>query len=295
MKLFNSRINKTRRQSLRNNMTPQEIKLWSRIRCDQLGYRFRRQYGIGKYIADFFCPQKQIVVEVDGSGHFEDKTADSDVRRDTFLNSIGCKVLRFTNADINGNIDGVVLKILELIHTSPQSPSLREGVGTRKRGFSLLETVFYVSILAVLMLIITESFISMAVSYRRLKVAGQIEVSAAVSLERMVREIRAADSIDALSILNTSPGKLVLNTAAAGGGTQQIEFSLQNGKLSLVADGAVVGPLTSAGVAVDAILFRKINNGKAGGVKIEMELAAGSGTVYKSSLFFASAIIRGGE
>lgn len=276
-------------------MTPQEIKLWSRIRCDQLGYRFRRQYGIGKYIADFFCPQKQIVVEIDGSGHFEDKTADSDVRRDTFLNSIGCKVLRFTNADINGNIDGVVLKILELIHTSPHSPSLREGEGTKKGGFSLIETIFYVSILTILLLVITESFVSIAVSYRRLKISGNIEVSAAVSLERMMREIRAADSIDAASILDASPGKLVLNSTPGGGGTQQIEFSMQSGKLSLVANGVVVGPLTNAGVAVDKVIFRKINNGKAGGVKIEMELSGGSGKIYKSLPFFTSAIIRGGE
>lgn len=74
MEIFNSVQNKTRRSTLRNAATPHEVKLWARLRRDQLGYRFRRQYGIGNYIVDFYCPTKKLVVEIDGSQHFENKT-----------------------------------------------------------------------------------------------------------------------------------------------------------------------------------------------------------------------------
>lgn len=164
-----------------------------------------------------------------------------------------------------------------------------------KRGFSLIETLFYVSILVIFLIIIIESFISISVSYRRLKTADNIEASAAVSLERIIREIRAADSIDSQSVLDSSPGKLVLNSTSSGGAAEKIEFSIQDGKLSLLVNDLLIGPLTNTGVSVDNLVFRKINNGKAGGVKIEMELSGGSGATFKSLPFFTSAIIRGGE
>jgi len=62
---------KDRKIDLRNKQTPQEIILWSRLRREQLGSKFRRQHSIGGYIADFYCPSKKLVIEIDGSQHFE--------------------------------------------------------------------------------------------------------------------------------------------------------------------------------------------------------------------------------
>jgi very-short-patch-repair endonuclease len=62
---------KDRRSDLRTNQTPQEVLLWSRIRREQLNFKFRRQHSIGGYIVDFYCPMKRLVIEIDGSHHFE--------------------------------------------------------------------------------------------------------------------------------------------------------------------------------------------------------------------------------
>lgn len=115
MKIFNSKKNKPLRRNLRNAATPHEIKLWTYLRRDQLGYRFRRQYGIGKYIVDFYCPDKKLVVELDGSHHFEEDAINYDEKRTEFLESLDYTVLRFTDSDINVNIEGVLLKISEVL------------------------------------------------------------------------------------------------------------------------------------------------------------------------------------
>ena len=110
--IFNISKLRGRRVSLRNNQTPQEVLLWSRIRRSQLGFKFRRQYGIGGYIADFYCPEKKLVIEIDGSGHFGKETQKYDEVRSRYFEGLDIKVLRFTNAEINTNIGGVLQKII---------------------------------------------------------------------------------------------------------------------------------------------------------------------------------------
>jgi very-short-patch-repair endonuclease len=98
------------RQELRRKSTPQEIILWSRLRNNQLGYKFRRQHSIGKYIVDFYCPEKRLIIEIDGSQHID---SEYDKERDRYLKNLGFKVLRFWDNDINNNLAGVLLKIIE--------------------------------------------------------------------------------------------------------------------------------------------------------------------------------------
>ncbi len=97
-------------------MTPQEIVLWSRLKNYQVGYKFRRQASIGKYIVDFYCPQMRIVIEIDGSQHMDNKNYDKE--RDKTLKSFGCIVLRFWNNEINTNLDGVILKIKNVLDST---------------------------------------------------------------------------------------------------------------------------------------------------------------------------------
>jgi very-short-patch-repair endonuclease len=97
-KIFNVSEHKARRRALRNEMTEAESKLWSRIRGRQvLGYKFRRQYGIGSYIVDFFCTELKLALEVDGDSHFYPAAQDHDARRAAFIESLGIRILRFTN------------------------------------------------------------------------------------------------------------------------------------------------------------------------------------------------------
>ncbi len=99
-------------QELRKNMTDAEKQLWSKLKMKQLkGLMFSRQKPLGEYIADFYCHQARLVIEVDGGQHFLDDTIEYDRIRDEFMMSSGIKVLRFTNTDVMENIEGVVAVI----------------------------------------------------------------------------------------------------------------------------------------------------------------------------------------
>ena len=95
-------------RKLRSGMTRAEVVLWTRLRRQQLGHRFRRQLPIGPYVADFACPAARLVVEVDGETHSTDAERAHDARRTAFLAGAGWRVLRFWNADVFENEDGVV-------------------------------------------------------------------------------------------------------------------------------------------------------------------------------------------
>ena len=107
--VHNLKNRKTIRRKLRKSSTPHETILWSRIRKNQLGLKFRRQHSIGKYIVDFYCPEKNLVIELDGWQHKEQIEYDNE--RSKFLESLNLKIIRFWNNDINNNLDSVILEI----------------------------------------------------------------------------------------------------------------------------------------------------------------------------------------
>lgn len=96
-------------RALRSGMTDSEQRLWSKLRRKQvLGVQFYRQKPIGDYIADFYAPKANLVVEVDGSQHLEPAQIDRDRRRTAFLESQGLRVLRFDNRQILQELDSVM-------------------------------------------------------------------------------------------------------------------------------------------------------------------------------------------
>ena len=80
-------------------MTKEESLLWYRC-LSKYPFRFRRQYVIGDYIVDFYCHQAKLVVELDGSQHYEPEEAEKDRIRTKYLESLGLHVLRFTNLEV---------------------------------------------------------------------------------------------------------------------------------------------------------------------------------------------------
>lgn len=107
------------RRDLRKNQTQEEILLWSKLRNNQTGYKWRRQVSIGNYVADFYCREKLLVVELDGSQHLDNKEYDKD--RDDFFKFLGIRTLRFWNSEVGKNLEGITSKILfELNKTSLQ-------------------------------------------------------------------------------------------------------------------------------------------------------------------------------
>ena len=112
MKIYNKKFLLFRRRELRRKMTEAEKILWSRIRNKQLkGKKFRRQYSIGGYILDFYCPEAKLAVEIDGPIHRQEISQKYDSARTKFLNALGVKVLRFTNEDILTRLDEVLREI----------------------------------------------------------------------------------------------------------------------------------------------------------------------------------------
>ena len=110
-------------KKLRNNSTKEEIILWQSLKQKQLGVKFRRQQPIGKYIADFVCFEKKIIIELDGGQHNESSNIEKDKMRDLFFNQNGFKVVRFWNNEIHQNLDGVI----EKIQTEIKCPPLEGG------------------------------------------------------------------------------------------------------------------------------------------------------------------------
>jgi very-short-patch-repair endonuclease len=107
-------------RALRKRLTPQEIKLWMKLReLKPLGFHFRRQAPIGRYIVDFVSFRSQLIVEADGGQHGMPEGERSDLARDTFLRSQGFRVLRFWNSDIDGNLAGVTESILSVLKQPP--------------------------------------------------------------------------------------------------------------------------------------------------------------------------------
>jgi len=120
-------ITYVRAQSLRREMTDAERLLWSRLRREQLGVKFRRQHPFGPYIADFACLDPKLVIELDGSQHAEQ--AGHDHRRDAFFRGHGFQVLRYPSNAPMSNLEGVLTDILQHIGTGAPPPQPSPGGG----------------------------------------------------------------------------------------------------------------------------------------------------------------------
>ena len=110
-------------QQLRKNQTKEENLLWYNF-LRKYPARFRRQYVIGNYIVDFYCHQARLVVELDGSQHYEPEGRDADAQRTAWLEAQGLTILRFSNLDVLQSFNAVC----EVIDTAVNTLSRGEGV-----------------------------------------------------------------------------------------------------------------------------------------------------------------------
>jgi len=95
-------------RALRNNPTASERRFWAAVRGEQLGIKFRRQHPIGAYIADFFCPERALVVEIDGDSHCTPAQQEYDAARTETFRALGIEVVRYSNSDVAANIGAVL-------------------------------------------------------------------------------------------------------------------------------------------------------------------------------------------
>ncbi|MFC1851013.1 endonuclease domain-containing protein [candidate division CSSED10-310 bacterium] len=113
-------------RKLRKNSTIAEIKIWEKLRARQLkNYRFLRQKVIGNYIVDFYCRKLKLVIEIDGQYH--QNRFQEDRNRQKTLERAGISLLRFTNAEVKGNLD----RVLQVIHDKIEVLEMR---GVKEKG-----------------------------------------------------------------------------------------------------------------------------------------------------------------
>ena len=91
---------------MRKKMTPEELSLWLDF-LKKIPYTVNRQKIIGRYIVDFYCSKGKIAIEIDGSQHNSKEGLAADAERDAYLNSLGIKVLRYSNEAIRNNFNNV--------------------------------------------------------------------------------------------------------------------------------------------------------------------------------------------
>jgi len=104
---------------------PEKI-LWQKLKAKQIyGYKFRRQYGVDRFVIDFYCPRVRLAIEIDGDTHYG-RNKKADLVRQKYIESFKIKFLRFTNKDIIENIDGVLESIIKEL-TTPQPLLIKEG------------------------------------------------------------------------------------------------------------------------------------------------------------------------
>ena len=112
-KFYNKPCLKEIRRNLRREMPKGEKLLWSKLRRNNLEYKFRRQFGIKNYILDFYCIKLKLAIEVDGISHSEEKIFEKDCERQKYLESLGIKIVRFNSEDVFNNLEQVAAGIYD--------------------------------------------------------------------------------------------------------------------------------------------------------------------------------------
>ena len=161
-------------------------------------------------------------------------------------------------------------------------------------GFSLIEMIIYIAILAAVFVLVINTLLVVTRSYKNIKLTNDINNSASISLERLVREIRLAESVNTTSsVLGSHPGKLILNTTDENNLPLVLDFFIGDSSLKLNKNSLLFGTLTRDNVIVSNLIFRHITSSTSEAVKIEMQLIGTEKGVTKTENFYGSAVLRG--
>ena len=102
-------------RELRNEPTASEVIFWSLLKQHFPNYRFKRQHPVSQFITDFYCHKLKLVIEIDGSIHLSNEARNNDKIRDEFMQSLGLKIIRFTNDEVCKNGERAIEKLKEII------------------------------------------------------------------------------------------------------------------------------------------------------------------------------------
>ncbi|MFC1721217.1 hypothetical protein ACFLY0_01515 [Patescibacteria group bacterium] len=165
---------------------------------------------------------------------------------------------------------------------------------SQNKGYTLFEVVIFTAVFTFFSTVIVGSLIISSSVFLRIRTERNINNTAIVAVERIVRETRLATDVDILnSTFDSSPGRLTLNTVDGLGVATTIEFYVEDGVIKVKEGGVVSGNLTPGNVVVDDITYRLITNGSAQAVKIEITLHDSRAKIPTTRNFYNTALIRG--
>jgi len=164
-----------------------------------------------------------------------------------------------------------------------------------KKGFSLIEMIVYVAIVALIFIVVMQTVLIISTSWGNARAKRNVINHGGAALERMIREIRLADSVDVSgSTLGTNPGRLRLNTIVSPSDTSATtrEFFL-SASTTMMAEGVLPDTELTAGVRVTNLTFYYIDNGDISeAVRVEMTVEDGVGRFEQSENFYGTAVLR---
>jgi len=159
----------------------------------------------------------------------------------------------------------------------------------RQRGFSLIEVLIYVGLVAVLTISIIGTLITLAEVYGTLAGVKRLNTSGASALDRIIRTVRDAESVDiGVSQFSSSPGSLTLNMSEGS-----VSFLVENGVLEVEEDGASAGRLTQEGVSVSGLTFTRVASSRSEMVMAVLELTTTARGATSTKTFRGGAVVRG--
>jgi Tfp pilus assembly protein PilW len=170
---------------------------------------------------------------------------------------------------------------------------MKKNFSTKISGYSLLEIIVYLGIFTVISILVINSFIIVASSFRQIRTNRDLLESGSTAMERISREIREAGSIDIPnSTLGTSPGALQLNSTDSGGEAQLVNFNVLSGAINLTEGGVLTGNLLGSNVIVTSLIFRRMSTSASEAVKIEMTLQDTRSKHATTKNFYDTVILR---
>lgn len=167
-----------------------------------------------------------------------------------------------------------------------------KNLNKRNAGFSLIEMLIYISLLVFMLIVIINILNGISKSGRLLKSSKNIDNSALVSMERIVREIRLAESVSASSTLGVNPGTLILSGVDDLNNPRTVEFGLDSGLIIMHENGVGLGPLNLSEARVTNLVFNLLTSSSSRAVRTQMTIESGTSTWYKSEKFYSTTILR---
>ncbi|MFQ5661945.1 MAG: prepilin-type N-terminal cleavage/methylation domain-containing protein [Candidatus Paceibacteria bacterium] len=158
----------------------------------------------------------------------------------------------------------------------------------KKAGFSLIESLIYIAIIAAMAALVVNVLLVTTKSYNSLRISRDINNSALTTIERITREVKAAEGINiAESVFDVHPGRLIVTTSAT-----TTEFYLDSSTLKIKENNVDMGALVQQGSSVDNLVFRMLDNSTTKGIRIEMTISNTRGSLTKTKNFYSFAVLR---